>query len=181
MYRVQELTANWQTIRIPLSDLVQEPDYPANRLSHLHTVCELIFPPNTPETIFIRNVEFSNEEGLPASAYEASINPVLLIVGCTLLAWMLLRLGFALVLSRGSFRRVILARQVGSRVLREPAFAEQAALLLRPPQRHDDASQSEALLTLVRREGPELLKAADAAERAAASMESRPPEPKEEK
>jgi hypothetical protein len=53
------LTTDWVTYKIPLSDLVREPNYPASRFQTLYVVCELVFEPGTPaETVCFRNVQF---------------------------------------------------------------------------------------------------------------------------
>jgi hypothetical protein len=55
---VKGLTADWQTVSIPLRELVDAPDgYPADRFGSLYVVCELVF--GTPaETIYFRNVHY---------------------------------------------------------------------------------------------------------------------------
>jgi hypothetical protein len=56
---VRDLTTDWTTFQIPLSDLVREPSYPASRFNTLYIVCELVFESGTPaETVFFRNVRF---------------------------------------------------------------------------------------------------------------------------
>jgi len=57
-YVASNLTTSWQTIKIPLTSLVSGPNYPMSRFSHLYVVCELVFDPDLPETVFFRNVEF---------------------------------------------------------------------------------------------------------------------------
>jgi|SRR5579884_796986 len=58
-YTVRNLTTNWQTISIPLTSFVQDPNYPPSRLKSLYVVCELVFEPGVPaETIFFRNIRY---------------------------------------------------------------------------------------------------------------------------
>jgi hypothetical protein len=60
---VRDLTTDWKTFQIPLSDLVREPSYPASRFNTLYVVCELVFEPGTPaETVCFRNVCFEGAE-----------------------------------------------------------------------------------------------------------------------
>jgi hypothetical protein len=59
-YIVKSLTKSWHTYKIPLSTLVQSPDYPTSRFSHLYVVFELGFMPgNTAETVWYRNVKYT--------------------------------------------------------------------------------------------------------------------------
>jgi hypothetical protein len=57
-YAVGGLTTDWQDIQIPLSALVNEPNYPATRFASLYVVCELVFEGSAARTVFIRNVRF---------------------------------------------------------------------------------------------------------------------------
>jgi hypothetical protein len=54
---VGDLTTNWQTVSVPLAELVRAPKYPADRFGKLYVVCELVFGRDA-ETIFFRNVRF---------------------------------------------------------------------------------------------------------------------------
>ena len=62
---------------------------------------------------------------------------------------------YALALSGGNFQRLWLARRVGTRVLQDDKFAEQANLLLNPPppKVEKPSAQPLWLLTLLQREG----------------------------
>jgi len=53
------LSTDWATIRIPLSELVRKPYYPADRFKRLYVVCELVFEPTFPaEVVYFRNIRF---------------------------------------------------------------------------------------------------------------------------
>jgi len=80
---------------------------------------------------------------------------IYLAIGLTFLAAIALHFGYALILSGGDFQRLWLARRVGIRVLRDPAFAQQADLLLNPPppKVEKPSAQPLWLLTLLQREG----------------------------
>jgi hypothetical protein len=85
-------------------------------------------------------------------------NEILLAISLTLIAAILIRLGFALLLSGGDFQRVGLARKMELRILKDRAFAAQAAALLEPPAPKvvtppKPSAQPLWLLALLQREG----------------------------
>ncbi|HLK56576.1 MAG TPA: Ig-like domain-containing protein [Chthonomonadaceae bacterium] len=58
-YVAANLSSGWQTVKIPLSSLVNPPAYPATRFTNMYVVCELVFEPGTSaETVSFRNIRF---------------------------------------------------------------------------------------------------------------------------
>jgi hypothetical protein len=56
---VSNLTTDWQTFKIPLSEFTRQPDCSASRLRRLYVVCELVFEPGfPPEGVSFRNIRY---------------------------------------------------------------------------------------------------------------------------
>ena len=58
-YQVDQLTTEWKTLRIPLTNFINDPDYPKTRFKNLYVVCEFVFEPDYPsEVVYFKNINY---------------------------------------------------------------------------------------------------------------------------